>query len=518
MFGKPREGGVGSERRTIADTSHLRTGLKKRALVGAGFSVFAQTTNYAIQTVGTIIMARLLSPDDFGLVSMVAIFSILIQNFGVNGFTEAVVQREELTHHQMSKLFWINFLIMSALTILFILMSPFLVWFYGEPQLKGITTALAFSISFSGFSTCHMALLSRNMRFDLSSIAVVLAALVSTGLGIITALKGIGLWSLVLRRVSLPLVTAIFAWLFCRWRPSIPPRGTAIKPMLAFGYKTYGNFLLSYLRNNLDKILVGKAFGKASLGHYDRACQLSSVLPNQLTIALSRVGISTLSKLRQDPARYLSYFSKSLSILALIGFPGSVLFTLMGKDLIILLLGAQWSTAGDIFVALGPGIGIFVIYNMSTWLHISLGRADRLLKWSVVVIVASVLFYSLGLLFGPMGVAVAYSALFYILLIPALWYGGKPLEIRASYYLGVLWKYWAAAFASGAIYWLCVRMVGPVVLIHDHLSALPRIILGTVLYTLLYLGLIGIIFKGFNPLVMLFSLLKDMISRESPRA
>jgi len=497
-------------------TEHLRSGLKKRALRGAGFSVFAQTLNYGTQTVGTIIMARILSPEDFGLVAMVAVFSILVQNFGLNGFTEAVIQQKELSPHQMSKLFWVNFLIMAGLTVLFIALAPVIAWFYGEPVLKGISLGMALSIIFSGLGTCHLALMSRNMDFRRSAIAQVLGALVSTIIGIGMALSGSGYWPLVVRRVSLPLVTAIFAWLMCSWRPGIPAKGTDIRPMLMFGYKTYGNFLLSHVRNNLDKILVGKAFGKTPLGHYDRAYNLSSVLPNQLTIALTSVGIATLSRLTGDPRKYRSYFSKALSILCLVGFPGSVYFTLLGKDIIYLLLGDQWSIAGDVFAALGPGIGVFVIYNTSVWLHISLGRPDRLLKWSILVLGASILSYSLGLLFGPLGVAIAYSAMFYVLLIPALWYAGKPAGIKPSFYLAIIWRYWVAAFASGLFYWLAFRFIGPAADFYRHLKPFGRIAVGSVVYTVLYLAILAVLYRGLKPLRLLTEAVQGMFSHEFP--
>jgi PST family polysaccharide transporter len=499
-----------NDEQSIIKSSDLQQGIKKKVIVGAGFSVFAQTANYTIQTIGTIIMARLLVPEDFGLVTMVATFSLLIQNFGLNGFTEAVVQREEISQNQMSKLFWVNLLIMSVLTIGFIAASPLIVWFYKEPQLEKISIALAFTILFGGLSTCHLALLNRNMKFKIYSLVQVAAALSSTGLGVLLAIRGYGYWSLVLRRLSLPLITALLAWLFCRWLPSLPGKGPSIKPVLTFGIKTYGNYLLSYIRNNLDRILIGKAFGKAPLGHYDRANQLSSLLPNQLTIGLSGVGVAALSRLRNEPKRFLGYFEKSLAILSFVGFPGSILLTLEGKDIIIFLLGKNWSTAGDIFVALGPAIGVFVIYNTSTWLHISLGRPDRLLKWSIGVLIASALAYTFGLKYGPLGVAIAYSTLFYVLLIPALYYAGRPMKIKVSFYFSIIWKYWMASFSAGAITWFIFHVLGAPSLIYSQLSLLARIVLGSVVYLLMYLSAIYVLFRGLKPLSLLVSTVKEI--------
>lgn len=501
----------------VLRTAHLKEGLKKKALVGASFSVFAQTLNYIIQTIGTIILARILSPEDFGLVSMAATFSILFQNFGVNGFTEAIIQREDMTEEQLKKLFWVNLSIMAGLTLFFVVMTPAIAWFFGEESLKSISKGMALAIIFSGLGTCPMALLSRNMRFNLSAIAQVLGALISTSLAIGLAVEGLGVWSLVLRWISLPLVTSISAWIFCRWKPGIPAQGTSIREILVFGYKTYGNFILSYIRNNLDKVLVGKAFGKSPLGHYDRSSQLSTVLPNQLTYALSGVGLATLSRLVNDPPRYRAFVFKAISVLAFIGFPGSVLFTLLGKDIILVLLGDRWGFAGDIFTALGPGIGAFVIYNVNVWLHISLGRADRLLKWGFVVLGVCVVSYSFGLLFGPVGVAVAYSAMFYMLLLPALAYAGKPAGLGAGFFVAILWRYWTAAFLSGASFWLVFFQFAPAAGFYRGLAPLLRIGFGSLCYPAFYLAFIVILFKGGQPLVMVSSLIKETLSRRAPQ-
>ncbi len=494
------------------DTSHLQSGLKKRAIRGAGFSITAQMSDYAIQTIGTIVLARLLIPADFGLITMVAAFSLLIQNFGLNGFTEVVIQRKDITHQEMSKLFWLNFAIMLACTLAFIALSPLIAWFYKEPQLKTISVVMSLTILFGGLTTCHLALLNRSMKFHVLLIIQSSASLLSTGIAIVAAVKGIGYWALVLRRVTWPLMTALFAWLLCRWRPALPERKTNITPMVVFGLRTYGNFLMDYFRKNLDKILIGKVYGKSSLGFYDRAYHFSQILPNQLTTALSNVGFAALSRLRDDTKTYLDSFGKSLSLLAFVAFPGSVILTLIGKDIIVLLLGTPWTRAGEIFAAFGPAVGLVVIYNTNNWLHVSLGRADRLLKWSIVAFIASVAAYIVGMMFGPLGVAVAYSALFYVLFIPALWYAGRPIKIPVSYYLSILWKYWTAAFIAGLIFWALFNLVSPLAMFYHQLNPFVRVGLGFVFYGALYSCFILILFKGPRPFYMLRTISRNIVS------
>ncbi len=498
---------------SLLDTKHLQTDLKRKAVRGAGFTISAQMISYALQTVGTIILARLLSPEDFGLVAMVTAFSLLVQNFGVNGFTEAVIQRDDISQDQISKLFWVNLVIMLALTLAFVAFSPVLAWFYKEHQLIKIGFVMSLSIIFSGLSTIHWALLSRSMKFHLTSIISIFAALLSTGLAIIAAMKGMGYWSLVLRRLAQPLGVAICAWVVCRWLPRLPAKGTRIGSLLKFGVRTYGYFLMDYFRKNSDRIIVGRFFGKVPLGHYDRAYQLSAILPNQLTASLAGVGVAALSRLKDDAKRFMSYYAKALSILSFVAFPGSVLLTLIGKDLIILLLGARWAEAGDIFAALGPAIGLVVIYDSNVWLHISLGRPDRLFKWSILAFFAAITAFFIGKIYGPIGVAVSYSALFYIMLLPALRYAGKPMDIKTSFHLGILWKYWTAAFVSGGLYWLLSRVIPLTSVVYHHLAPFFRVGLSAVVYLGIYCVLILILFRGPEPFTLLRSISKELVSR-----
>ncbi len=497
------------------DVRHIETGIKKHAVRGASATISASVVNYGLQTIGTIVLARLLSPEDFGLVAMVTTFSLMAQNFGTNGFIEAVVQSDGINHQKMSKLFWTNLLIMLALTAVFAALAPLIAWFFHEPLLKGITLALAISIFFGGLATCHVAVLTRNMKFHLTSAQGLISGVLSTMLAIIAAMRGMGYWALVLRRVSLPFLGAILAWAFCRWRPGIPEKKTRIAPIIRFGVQTYGNFVVDYFRKNADKIIIGKLFGKSPLGHYDRANHLAAVMPNQLSASLGGVGVATFSRLKNDPRKYIDSYGKALSLLAFVAFPGSVWFTLIGRDMITVLLGPQWSEAGKIFTALGPAIGIVIIYETNIWLHLSLGRPDRLLKWGTFVLIAAVSSFLLGSRFGPIGVAVAYSSLFYVLLFPALIYAGKPMKIGGGYILAILWKYWFAAFMGGLMYWLFQNRVSFNSSFYNHLAPLARILYCFFLYSLIYLGLIFALFKGFKPILLIFSTLKGVFGNKA---
>lgn len=492
------------------ENDDLKLDLKKRATQGAGATIFSHALAYGVQVIGTIILARLLTPDNFGLIAMVAAFSFLFQNCGMRGFTEATIQSQVIDHEKISTLFWTHMVLSFALTLIFIALAPFIVWFYGEPRLKLITVAFSFTIIFSALSTQHLALLARNMQFYRISINKISSTVISTVVAIILAWHEWGYWALVAKWVTLSFSSAIAAWILCQWRPGRPARGTEVRPMLKFGMNTYGNFAMNYFSRNLDKILIGWRYGTQLLGNYERAYSFFVMPLNQLSSPLSNVAVAALSRLRDDPEKYRSYYLKALSMLALIGMPLSAILTLIGKDFILLLLGPQWDKAGVIFTVFGPFIGILLVYSTHGWLHLSLGKADRWFRWGIIEMTTSVLAFMIGLPFGAVGVAIAYGLSFYVLLCPGLLYAGKPINIRLFSLLSALWKYYVCALAAGLFCWFLLYSYESTSVIFLGLNTFAKILVSLTLCMSLYLLLIFSFFQGIQPILQLISILRDM--------
>jgi len=496
------------------NTDHLKSGLRTRALKGASLTVIGQGTSFVIETAGTITLARLLTPHDFGLVTMVASLSLLLQSFGVNGFVEAVVQRREIGHSQISTLFWINVSLSFFLMLLFTAFGPLIVWFYKEPLLKPIVGAMALSIFLGGLSNQHVSLLTRNMEFSKTISNELVARVVSITAAILLAWKGFGYWALVAKWVTIPLMITLGSWLLCRWRPGLPARGTGVRPLLKFALHTYGNFVMSYFRRNIDKILIGRSFGSQQLGYYDRAYHLSNMLPVQILSPLNSVAIATFSRLIDDPERFRHNYLKVLSILAFIGMPLSAALTLTSHDVILLILGPHWSRTGKIFLAFGPSIGVAIIYLTHGWLHLSLGTPDRWFRWSIVEFIVTILCITIGLQFGALGVAVAFSISFYLLLGPALWYAGKPIGLKLSPVISTLWKYYISGFISALLCWLVFYKYAPVSDLYNDLNVLARIVIACVLCIALYLVLIIAFHKSTKPVTNFVSVLREMVGKK----
>jgi len=504
------------------NTGHLRTDLKKRAVRGAGFTVLSQALTFLMHIVSTMVLARLLTPDDFGLVAMVVTFSLLLQNVGLNGFTEAIMQKEELDQRLISTLFWINIATSLGLTLLFMAASPILSWLYHEPRLQAISIGVALSIIFTGLANIHAALLKRTMEFKVMSAIFFASRTAGFLLAIALAWLGWGYWALVINAVVQPLVYAVSVWIFCGWRPGMPARNTGVWSMVVYALHVYGNFFMSYSSRNVDNLLVGRYFGALTLGYYKKAYDIFALPVNQLTAPLTDVALSTLSRLTGEPVRYRRYYLDAVSILAFVGMALSLILTVNAHDLILLILGPQWTIAADIFIFFGPGVGIMLVYYTNGWLHLSLGRADRWFRWGFVELLVTVLAFIIGLSFGPSGVAAAWTASFYVLTVLGLWYAGRPIQISLSSILAGIWRYIAAALMAGAVAWFLLYTLDATAGYLAGLNIVIRIMISCTCCTLLYLLFVIALYGGMKPLTQVLTLAGEMapswLSRKQPAA
>jgi PST family polysaccharide transporter len=394
---------------------------------------------------------------------------------------------------------------------LFAVAAPAIVWFYKEPLLKPIVAGMSLSIFFGGLSTQQQALLRRNMNFGRIAATDIWATAASLAVAILFAYRGWGYWALVAKWVVAPAATALAAWILCDWRPGLPARGVAVWPMLRFAFHTYGNFVLFYFGRTIDKMLLGRMTGSDSLGAYDRAYQLSSTLPTQLLSPLNSVAMAAFSRLRAEPAKFRQTYVRLLSVLAFVCMPAAAVLTLTGRDVTLLLLGPRWQRTGSIFSVFGVSIGIFVLYGTHAWLHLSLGRPDRWLRWSIFAFTTTIVLFFIGLPFGPVGVAAAYSASFYLLTPAALWYAGRPIDLRISSVVSGVWKYFVSALAAGLICWSLTTGNGFASHVLQQWHSSARIMMNSLLCVSIYLALVIALYRGGKPISQFLDVVRDMI-------
>lgn len=406
--------------------------LKERTIRGGAIKVCAQAANFILRLGSLMVLGRLLEPADFGLVGMVTAVTGALSLFKDFGLSTATIQRLSITDEQISTLFWINMLVGFGLSGLALAMAPAIVSFYHEPRLFWVTVALAAGFVFNAAGVQHAALLQRQMRFTDSAVIEIVALLVSTAVGIGMAMKGFQYWALVGMAIAPPIVSTVGAWLLTGWIPGRPRRYVGVRSMMQFGGTLTLNGLIVYVAYNLEKILLGRFWGADAIGLYGRAYQLINIPTENLNAAVGGVAFSALSKLQNDPIRLRSYFLKGYSLVLALTLPVTIFCAIFAEDMVAVILGPKWKDAAVIFRLLTPTILVLALINPLTWFIFSIGMVGRSLKVALVLAPLVIAGYTIGLPYGPKGVAFAYSAVMLLWVIPHIvWFiHGTVISLR----------------------------------------------------------------------------------------
>lgn len=489
----------------LAEGSELR----RLAVRGAGVSFLSKGTTLSIQLISAVVLGRLLMPADFGVVAMVTTFSLLLTSFGLNGSTEAIIQREEIDHFTASNLFWINVGAGLLFTIAFAEAGSLLARFYRDSRVARVAIGISPAILLANTAYVHLALLKRAMRFAAVAANDISARGVSVAVSIVLARAGWGYWALVAGVIAQSLTMTIGAWTKCRWIPSLPRRATVTGSVIRFASPVYVRFAIRYFIRNMDNVLVGWYFSAEALGFYKRAYDLFALSADQLISPLADVALATLSRLRRDPVRFSRYLVNSLAIVSFVGMGIGADLALIGKDAVRLVLGPRWGESGSIFALFGPGIGIMLLHSTCGWIHLSIGKPDRWLRWTVLELVVTGTLFFVALPWGPAGIAAAWSTSFWLLTVPAFWYAGRPVQFHISSLLTAVWKYVVASLLAGCVCAAFIREFLPGTA-SSAAVALERMVVISGLFVGLYLGVVILLHWGCAPIRQLASLLREL--------
>lgn len=430
-------------------TDHLNADLGARSARGGVVTVVAQLCKFVLSTVSAIVLARLLTPQDYGLIGMVAILVGFLGMFQYLGLSTATIKWSELNHGQVSTLFWLNMGLSTAIMLLAIAAAPLAAWFYKEPRLVGITIGYAISILITGLAIQHEAILIRQMRFGVTAAIEISAIAIGLVAAIVAAFYGVGYWALVINQLVLAAVTVIGSWTACRWRPSWPGRSAGVRSMVSYGGNITGFNLMSYFARNLDNLLLGKFWGAYQLGVYSRAYQMLLMPMGQINAPLMSVAVPALSRLTDSPARYRAAFLKILEKIAMVTMPGVVFMIATSDWLVLFLLGPKWHDTGRIFMLLGIAAVMQPVTRATLWLFTTQGRAREYFSWGIVSAAIAVTSILGGLRWGAFGVAAAYAASDLLLTTPLLfWFAGRRGPVRTTDFYVTIAPSVCAALAS----------------------------------------------------------------------
>ena len=428
--------------------------IKQATVRGGTVVLVAQAAKFVLAVLTVAIMARILTPSDYGVFALLMIVVSFIAVLGDFGLSSATIQRTTLTHHEASSLYWVNIVAGCALALACVAVSPLVAMIFHQSKVVLALSVMGVSFLVSAVGAQHSALLSRVMRFGRVAVCLIGAQVLSSLTGIALALAGAGYWSLVILQMTYTLVNSLLLSLLSGWKPARPKRPLLVRELLHFGARVTGFSVANYVARNMDNILIGKVYGLNALGNYSRAYnmllapleQVMYPIANVMIAALSRIGIIEREAFRRT---FMSVATKiNLAVMPLVAFA-----VVDSQSIIRVALGDQWGSAAKIFAVLGIGGLVEPVIVMTSWLFMSEDRTREYLVLGVVGVPVMVCAFFAGLPYGPVGVAAGYTIVTCAGVVPTFWYTGRegPVSAGDLYRTCVLGAEVAVAVAAGAL-------------------------------------------------------------------
>jgi PST family polysaccharide transporter len=374
-----------------------------------GITIFAQAIKLVLQITSISVLSRLLEPSDFGLVAMVTVFTGFALHFMEGGLSMATIQREQITHAQVSNLFWVNTGLGFGLGVMSIILAPLVAKVYEEPRLTLMMIAMSLTFIIGGFSVQHEAILKRQMRFRAISWIDVTSMAAGIGTAILAALNGLGYWSLIISPIFTFFVKTVLCWWSVRWIPSLMSRGSDVLPLLVFGANLTGANFVGYLVKNLTPFAVGYIGGAQTMGLYNRANTLTSIPSSQLLPPIMNVMQSSLTRVRYSSERFRNSVLSLMSKIAIVTMVVTVTMFITADWLILVLLGEGWESAVALFRILSLSTIVTPITTFTAIILIATGEAKALMKWRVITFCILLGSVFIGSYWGFFGVVLAHG-------------------------------------------------------------------------------------------------------------
>jgi len=423
--------------------------ISARAGRGVVLTLGSQWLKMVIQVASTIVVARLLSPRDYGLVGMVTALTGFADQLRDLGLSEASVQRDRLTRAQLDALFWLNTGLGGLFALILCGVSPLVAQLYHRPELTEVALVLSTNFIASGLAAQHTALLRRRLLFGRLALADVGSMALSIVVAIVAAAAGAGYWALVAMYLTQTWARLAIVWFRTDWWPRRPRRTQGVGELVSFGMHLSGFNVLNYVTRNLDNVLIGRYRGAIELGLYTRAYALLMLPLRQLNSPIMRVAVPTLAGLRDQPNRFRAYYRSALVGLAATGMPAVVVLAVLSHEIVVMLLGGQYAGAAPIFETLAIAGVAQVVSHTTGWLFIASSRTREMMRWGLISGPVIVVAFLAGLSGGAVGVARAYAIASLLLLVPGFWLATRNTPVSMVDVGAAVWR---PAVVSGAIF------------------------------------------------------------------
>lgn len=433
--------------------------LKNKAVKGTLWSTLERFSVQGIQFVVMIIMARLLTPEDYGLVGMLAIFIAVSQSLIDSGFSQALIRKQDRSEVDNSTVFYFNIGVGIILYFLLFFSAPLIARFYNEPILTPITRAIGLSLVFNSLVVVQRALLTVRLDFKTQAKASLSGAVISGVVGIWMAYAGFGVWAIVWQQISNLAIITVILWILSKWKPVWAYSWKSFRELFGFGSKLLASGLLDTVYRNMYLIVIGKVFKAADLGYYTRAHQFSDFASSNITGIFQRVTYPVLCTIQDDDARLSDVYRRLLRTSAFIIFPLMLGLAAVAKPMVLAFLKEQWLFTTVLLQILCLSQMWYPVHAINLNLLQVKGRSDLFLRLEIIKKVLGVTMLCITLPFGLIAMCWGMLANSIIALIINTHYTGKLIHLGFLAQMHDLLPTLLLSFATGVVVYATVTFI-----------------------------------------------------------
>lgn len=395
-----------------------KTDLKRKTVNGFFWGLLESAFSQGLGFIFGIVLARLLSPQEFGLLGMITIFISVAQVFVDSGLNQALIRKQKCTNADYSTVFWANVVIGLAAYIIIWILAPYIASFYNKPELIQLTRALSLIIIIGSLTMIQQTIIVKEIDFKLLTITSTVGTIVSGIVSIVMAFSGWGVWSLVWRQIINQCVRSFLLWKHNRWTPKLYFSKSSFKELFGFSSNILFLSIIAAIFKNFYNLIIGKGYSDKMLGYYTNADQYSGIPSNTISSITNRVSFPVLATLQDDDAKLKISCSKLVQTTMYISFFVMFGFAAMAKPLFLLLFGEKWLPSVEFFQLLCIAYSITPMHIINQNIMKVKGRSDLLLKTEIIKYVIFIPFIVLGIIYGLIvligGVVIFYWISFYI--------------------------------------------------------------------------------------------------------
>ena len=456
----------------------MRT-LKERSISGFKWSALERFSSQGVSFIISIVIARILLPEDYGLVGMIGIFLGIANVFVDGGFGTALIRKQNRSELDLSTVFYYNVVISIVFYLILYISAPWIAKFYATAELIPVTRVVGLNIIFGALGTIHKTRLTIAIDLKTQTKISLISILITGALGIYLAYNEFGVWALIFQSLGSTVISTGLMWYYEHWKPALVFSLSSFKELFGFGSKLMLSGLLDTVYTNIYQMVIGKKYNAADLGFFTRASGIAQLPSSEATGVIQRVTFPILSEIQEDISRLSLNYRRLLKMSAFIIFPVMTILAALGEPLIKILLTDKWLPAVPLLQVLCFGYMLHPIHAINLNLLQVKGRSDLFLRLEIVkkLMITVVLFISFS--FGVFAICMGTVLVSIIALVINTYYTGKLINLG-------FWKQAKDIYPYLIISGLAGAMAFATTLILDN--SYSQLLVGGVLALCFYLG------------------------------